>query len=80
MIIKTVIQIGAPDIPTMYEMSEMDYETYISDEGIFFINDGVVREASTDRPLATHSDQLEILIHKLEAYRFKINVKKNVTP
>jgi hypothetical protein len=59
-----------PDIPMMYNMTESEYRKYLEGDKIMFIDHhDVIRDGLTSRPLATTSEQLEMLIEWLENCR-----------
>lgn len=59
--------ITAIDIITMEVLSKHDYEQYLNDEGLFYIDHHeVLRSRGAGFPIATSKEQIQVLIKHLE--------------
>jgi hypothetical protein len=67
---KGTIEIEAIDIPTMYRMSEHDYQKFLANGELFWVDHhDVLRSTAAEYPLATTRQQLDLLIKALEKCR-----------
>lgn len=69
---KYTIEIDAVDIPTMYKMSDSEYQQYIEDELFFVDHHDVLRSHIAQYPLAVTRKQLRLLILHLQGLESKI--------
>jgi len=67
---KCEIEIEAVDIPTMYRMSKHDYQQFLENGELFWIDHhDILRSTPAEYPLATTREQLDLLIQALEKCR-----------
>lgn len=65
--LRITVDIETVDIPTMREMTAVEYREYLDGELLFVDHHDVLRSAPAQYPLAVTSDQLKILIAHLQS-------------
>jgi len=73
--VKTNIEIEAADIPTMYKMSEAEYEAYVENELLFVDHHDVLRSQIAQYPLAVTKRQLQLLIAHLQNLESRVGAE-----
>lgn len=72
---KHTIEIEAADIPTMYKMSEAEYENYIANDLLFVDHHDVLRSQIAQYPLAVTKRQLQLLIAHLQSLESRVGAE-----
>ena len=71
--ITTTAEIEAVDIPTMTQLSDAEYRTFIREDGLVFVDHhDVLRSSAAGYPLATTLEQFDILVEELQKLRSKM--------
>lgn len=70
--LKVEVSEDAADIPTMRDMSIVEYQTYIENEIFFIDHHDVLRSAMGQYPLAVTHEQMKVLIKYFESILPKI--------
>lgn len=72
---KHTVEIEAVDIPTMYKMSDAEYEQYVKNELLFVDHHDVLRSKIAQYPLAVTKRQLQIPISHLQILESQVGAE-----